>query len=351
MNISNLIVVLLVILSVLPIGSAEEIVCDQNQIEGCGPDYRPRIDVVFVIDSTGSMADEIRTVKTHLTQIIKDVKSGQPSPDLRVGVVAYRDHKPEEYEYLYRKLDLTSDIDKAVRFIWDIEARGGGDLPEAVADGLDFAINKMNWNDQDQDIYPYTKKLIFLIGDAAPHGEGSSDSSYEQGCPDGHDYEENVNDARGKGIRIYTVSGSGIDSVGIRVFKEIATKTGGSYTHLSYVRRDVEEYYQEEGFAEAEVQEYAAEAKADADYDSKTNSILTNTLVVFAKSSMKAEAMEMGVNYEEPVKVNGLDDDNEWIDVEDITGDTVTEVTDEKPSKVDLYGFFKKVFERLIFWG
>ena len=356
----SLLMALLVVIAALPFSAAEEstaescvILEEENQeTVRCAP-YEPRLDVVFVIDSTGSMADEIRTVKTHLINIIQEVEGGQPTPDLRVGVVTYRDHKPEEMEYLYKKLELTHDIESAVDFIRNIEARGGGDLPEAVADGLDFAINKMNWNneviDQNQKIYPYpyTKKLIFLIGDAPPHGEGSTDGSYVQGCPNGHDYRQNIEDANGRGISIYTVSGSGIDSIGVRIFKEIATKTGGSYTHLSYIRKDVQEYYEDEGFTSEEVEEYAEEAKEYADYDAKTNSILTNTLGVFAKSTMKAEAQEMGVKYDE--QDNTKDPSDSWLDVDDITGDVIVEVEEEE-EKEDLYGFFKRIFSKLLFW-
>jgi len=242
---------------------------------------------------------------------------------------------------VYKKLDLTSNIGEALEFIRDIEARGGGDLPEAVSDGLDVAINSMKWNDvfiaQNQKVYPYpqTKKLIFLIGDAAPHGEGSSDHSYIQGCPDGLNYRDLAVNAKEKGIRIYTVSGSGIDSVGIRVFKEIARKTGGSYTHLNYLRRDVEQYYQDEGFTAAEVKTFVEEAKVDVDYDRSTNSILTNTFGSFAKASIQAEAEEMGVEYE----------DEEWIDIEDITGEVVVD-----NAGLDLYGFFRNVFDKVVFW-
>jgi len=63
------------------------------------PPQHQIIDIVFVIDSTGSMSDEIREVKTHLVKIIKEVKKGKPSPELRVGIVVYRDHRPEEKEY------------------------------------------------------------------------------------------------------------------------------------------------------------------------------------------------------------------------------------------------------------
>jgi Mg-chelatase subunit ChlD len=356
----SVLMAMLVVLSALPLASAdqqivqtaESCVVEQNDQVNCIPMPKPMIDVVFVIDSTGSMGDEIRTVKTHLIQIIKEVKSGQPSPDLRVGVVAYRDHELEESGYLYKKLDLTSDIDRAVEFIYDIEAAGGGDLPEAVVDGLDVAINRMNWRDyvytqnQNQNRYPDVKKIVFLIGDAAPHGEGSSDSHYEQGCPHGHNYKQNIEDAQKMDITIYTVMGSGIDSVGTRIFKTIADKTGGEYTNLRYVRKEVQQYYSDEGFTKEEIEVYAAEAKEDRDYDSATNSILTNTLGVFAKTNMKAEAMEMGVEYDnKPVE------DDSWIDIEDITGDVVIEEDEEViDSETSLSGFFKKIFGMVVFW-
>lgn len=383
MRIQNLLIALLVILAILPTTIAQEdsvAVCTekiggdscvvpirctveydegtQERIVKCPPYYKPSIDVVFVIDSTGSMADEIRTVKTHLIKIIKEVEGGQPMPYLRVGVVAYRDHKLEEAQYLYRKFELTSNIDKAVNFIWNIEARGGGDLPEAVTDGLDLAINHMNWNNvvitQNQEVYPkpypYTKKLIFLIGDAAPHGEGSSDHSYVQGCPQGHNYRENIKDATNKGISIYTVSGSGIESVGVSIFKEIARETGGSYTHLSYIRRNVQEYYEEEGFTPAEVMAYAAEARKDVDYDKATNSILTNTFGGFAKTSIKAEAVEMGVKYDD-ADDSSYEQDDDWLDADDITGEVVVETDDEEETvKESLYGFFKRIFDKIVFW-
>ena len=358
--IKQILVAMLLVLVMVPAAIAEDVVVQtiseqisptcvtydsttQKDIVSCQP-IRPRIDVVFVIDSTGSMNDEIRTVQTHLTKIIKEVKSGQPTPDLRVGVVSYRDHQPEDNDYIWKKNDLTYDIDDALEFIWSIEASGGGDLPEAVADGLEVAINDMDWGYDyiDQNQYTsrqYSKKLIFLIGDAAPHGVGAEGDRHPQWCPFGYNYKDLIEQANQKDITIYTVSGSGIDDVGVRVFKQIAEKTGGMYTQLNYVRQDVEQYYRDEGFVEEEVMEYATAAKADADYDRSTNSILTNTLGAFASKSMQAEAQDIGVKY----------NDNDWIDPSDITGDVVVDVYKEEKTE-NLSSFLKKVFDRIAFW-
>ena len=70
------------------------------------------------------MHDEIRTVKEELINIIGKVENGYPRPDLKVGVVTYRDYEQEENEYLTRVKSLTSDTNSVERFIRNIEANG-----------------------------------------------------------------------------------------------------------------------------------------------------------------------------------------------------------------------------------
>lgn len=327
---------LLICLSAVPLLADENIADCQQYADRCYP--MPRIDVVFLIDSTGSMADEIREVKTHIIKIVKDVESGQPSPDIRVGVVTYRDHEKEEREYVYRKFELSNDVESALNFIEGIQAQGGGDLPEAVADGLNAAINSMNWDS-------YAKKIVFLIGDAPPHGEGSPSEGpyYVQGCPDGYNYKDLIEDAVENDIVIYTVSGSGMDYAGVRIWQEIASKTGGEYSQLSYERVDVEQYVAEEGIDPA----WAAEIKKDSDYDSKTNTFLKNTFGSVAKAAVISEAKEMGVRYDD--SDDATVNDNSWIDVKDITGDAVKE-DKEEPKSIGFLEFLDRIFDKLIFW-
>src|SRR5439155_104760 len=51
----------------------------------------PRIDVAFALDTTGSMGDEIDVVKEKIVEIARNVSAGQPRPDVRFGIVAFRD--------------------------------------------------------------------------------------------------------------------------------------------------------------------------------------------------------------------------------------------------------------------
>ena len=350
----KLIAILLMCLALFPAALAAEkatteVICI-NPVDGQGSSNYPRcypstplIDVVFVIDSTGSMQDEIRQVKTHIEKIVREVESGYPRPDIRVGLVTYRDHSPEEYEYLTLNFGFEHDVERALQHLNSIQASGGGDHPEAVADGLNEAINNMDWRDYHilgQSNYPdynyETQKLIFLIGDASPHGIGSSDNSFEQGCPDGLHYKDLAYQAQERGINIFTVSGSGMDSYGINVWQNIADITGGDYFKLSYQRVDVDQYYKEEGLPEY----YAVEAKQDSDYDRSTNTIMVNPFAAFGSAKMMEAAESAGVKYEEPKD----DPEEEW--TIPITGNVIAPIT--TPSKFS--DFMRSIFSKITFW-
>lgn len=118
------------------------------------------LDVVFVIDATGSMGwliDEVKTRVRHLANWIRSLV-----PATRFGIVAYRDHDDPEYVTQLRPLTLS--IRKVKRFLEELDTAGGGDLPEAVGAGLRRAISDAQWN-------PNSKHVIIVIGDAPPHAE------------------------------------------------------------------------------------------------------------------------------------------------------------------------------------
>ncbi len=82
---------------------------------------------------------------------------------MKFGFVAYRDHPPEDLTYVTKYYDL-SESEEIYSFINSLQANGGGDVPEAVMDGLNDSINKMNWRDK-------SLRYIFHIADAPPHGK------------------------------------------------------------------------------------------------------------------------------------------------------------------------------------
>lgn len=122
---------------------------------------KPKIDVVFVLDTTGSMTDLIQTAKEKIWSIATTMASAQQGPEIRIGLVAYRDRGDA---YVTKVVDLSADLDSVYATLMDFQADGGGDGPESVNKALYDAVNKMSWSQQDQ-----AYKVIFLVGDAPPH--------------------------------------------------------------------------------------------------------------------------------------------------------------------------------------
>jgi hypothetical protein len=124
-------------------------------------------DLVFVQDCTGSQGSYISSATKNIQLICDNIyQSGklQAREDLRVGLVAFRDHPPQDHTYVTRNFGFSSDIDKVHRDLSSLYASGGGDGPEAVTAALAEAL-KMDWREQ-------ASKMIVLIADAPPHGIG-----------------------------------------------------------------------------------------------------------------------------------------------------------------------------------
>jgi len=268
-----------------------------------------KLDVVFVIDSTGSMSDEIREVKMHIRNIIEELQNGTPPPDMNVGFVAYRDYPDEEDEYVHKLFLLTSDIDEALSNLDGIDACGGGDYKEVVTIGLDVAINEMNWRESDNNITyddnqnpifsnTSTRRMMFLIGDAPPRTKRYQDSSGDEEIP--LDYTINIDDAKEKNIIICTVSGSGMNSEGVSIWKEIAEQTFGEYKSLTYETQVLMDYVEERGLDE----EWVDTARESGDYDPAGGTITTNNLGDFVKSNVQLQAELMGSEYNSSVAQN-----------------------------------------------
>jgi Mg-chelatase subunit ChlD len=122
---------------------------------------KPVVDVVFVLDTTGSMSGLIQTAKEKIWSIATTMASAQPTPEIRIGLVAYRDRGDD---YVTRVVDLSSDLDSVYATLMDFEAGGGGDGPESVNKALYDAVHSMSWSKGGQ-----AYQTIFLVGDAPPH--------------------------------------------------------------------------------------------------------------------------------------------------------------------------------------
>ena len=142
------------------------------------------------------MGPYISNVKTKILEIIRTIKKEEMVHRLRVGLVSYRDHPPEETSYVTQKYELSPDTSKIESYVMQMDASGGGDGPEAVSTALQV-MNKMEFLNE-------SAKIAVLIGDAPPHGVETGDT-WPQGTPDGAKWTEEAKRAFGKGVVIHTV--------------------------------------------------------------------------------------------------------------------------------------------------
>jgi uncharacterized protein YegL len=138
---------------------------------------RPRIEVCFVLDTTGSMSGLIEGAKQKIWSITNEITKapeGAVRPTVKIGLIGYRDRGDE---YVTKRFDLTDDLDAIYGHLMAFTAGGGGDTPESVNQALHEAVELMLWS-ADRDVY----KVIFLVGDAPPHMDYPDDVKYPVSC-------------------------------------------------------------------------------------------------------------------------------------------------------------------------
>lgn len=137
---------------------------------------RPQVEVVFCVDTTGSMGGLINAAKQKIWAISNQIASGNPTPQVKIGLVAYRDRGKNE-ECITKVFDLTDDLDAIHGHLMNFKAKGGGDFPESVNQALNEAVTRIKWSTDKK-----TLKMIFLVGDAPPHMNYKDDVKYPETC-------------------------------------------------------------------------------------------------------------------------------------------------------------------------
>ncbi len=171
----------------------------------------PRIEIAFVIDSTGSMNDEIDVVKSRINAILNKTLNASPRPIVKIAVIDYKD---EDDEYVNRVFPFTQDITALRKHVQSLQASGGGDYPEQITVSLLKTLNELKWSKRG------ASKMIFLIGDAPSHKPEL--------------ITEIIKLANKKHVSIYTIACSGLDASGIELFKNLSKQTNAVFSFLSY---------------------------------------------------------------------------------------------------------------------
>ena len=114
------------------------------------------LEIALCIDSTSSMGETLDRAKGSLKTIFLLLKDLVPNS--RIALLTYRDKGDA---YVIRKTRLGVSLWEGLSFLSSVEAKGGGDFPEAVDEALTQA-NRLPWKRS-------ATKIILLVGDAPPH--------------------------------------------------------------------------------------------------------------------------------------------------------------------------------------
>ena len=172
------------------------------------------LDIVFVMDTTGSMGEEIARLRNTIQIIHLNLTSLSVPAEVRFGMVLYKDIRDE---YRTRVIPLTSDINKFQAELDKVGASGGGDTPEDLQAALDDLLNKVDWN-------PAGIKLAYIITDASAHLDYDADYRIENAA----------RDARERGLKIYGIGTGGLGLQGEYTLRQIAQYTSARYIFLTY---------------------------------------------------------------------------------------------------------------------
>ncbi|MGB3548239.1 MAG: VWA domain-containing protein [Saprospiraceae bacterium] len=184
-------------------------------VSGPCDDRAAGVDIVFAVDATGSMGDEIKYLQSELADIIRRVTDSLDSRQApRFGSVFYRDKGDV---YLTRLSPLDDRPATVLDFIAKQRAEGGGDTPEGVDAALAAALDRMSWRED------AAARLLFLVLDASPHQDSATVARMQVLAAT----------AAARGVRIIPLSCSGVDKSTEYLMRSLALATNGTYTFLT----------------------------------------------------------------------------------------------------------------------
>lgn len=169
------------------------------------------LDLAFVVDTTGSMGDELGYITREIDGIVTAITAIFPRVTIRYALVVYRDVGDE---YVARSVDFVGDLAAFKASLAAQSANGGGDYPEAMDRGLQD-MNQLSWR------AGATARVAFLVADAPPQ-PGDETLALAHAL-----------DSRARGIKLYPVAASGAADEAEFVMRWAAVLTGARYVFLT----------------------------------------------------------------------------------------------------------------------
>ncbi|EAS03632.2 hypothetical protein TTHERM_00248480 (macronuclear) [Tetrahymena thermophila SB210] len=184
-------------------------------------DFDNYVDILFVLEKSGSMQAYIEQAKYTICKIVEKFKNKEY--DLKFSLCTYIDHEPQS-QILTDFTDLCSG-QQIVKILHTVIATGGGDLPEAVMDGLRDGITKTSWRKTVIGKDEKSQRFLFHICDAPPHGEEYGYPSIDKqwsinGCPCGTKREDIKNLLQLHDIQYFLIKPNDYISKMEQLFKE-----------------------------------------------------------------------------------------------------------------------------------
>jgi hypothetical protein len=176
------------------------------------PAAHATLDIALVIDTTGSMGDELRYLQSEFDALSSAIEAQYPQAEQRWALVVYRD---DGDEYVTRSFDFEGAGGAFRNRLGAQSAGGGGDYPEA-SDAALAAMNQLAWRSD-----PATARLAFWVADA-PHHTGRASALVAA-----------VDVAASQDVHVYPVASSGVDELTEYAMRSAAQLTLGRYLFLT----------------------------------------------------------------------------------------------------------------------
>jgi hypothetical protein len=259
------------------------------------------LDILFVLDTTGSMGEEIERLRNSIEIINLNISEISPSPDIRYGLVLYRDISDA---YNTKVIPLNDSLSEFQRQLSTVVSGGGGDGPENLQAALEDALTKITWRKNGV-------RLAFIITDAPPHLDYEQDYTYVNA----------VHDAKRKGVKLFSIGTGGLPLSGEYVLRQISQYTFANYVFLTYGEKG-----ESEGGAPGSVSHHTGENfqtdKLEAIIIRKVKEELHNYL---------GKPLSGGDEYLQATKI---DDEENKVTLEKLFGMAITQLSDYSSMKI-----------------
>ena len=176
------------------------------------------IKLMFVVDVTGSMGDELNYLANEITDVIGRIARNDDQTHIDLAFLFYRDNGDnDKLDYVeFKNVTDPAGLAEQQRILSTKYATGGGDIPEALDEALLMAVNK-NWGEEN------STKIIFHVFDAPSHSNKDNRTRCGQAAEI----------AAEKGIRYCPVLCSGADLLCEYIARQGAVYTGGTFIFVT----------------------------------------------------------------------------------------------------------------------